>query len=430
MTYDTIATTFIQEVMEQEKIIEVLDFISTVDCTAEQKKTLLEMATNSLSLNKLNSLVGTSTQQPGNNGEVFWKLSEKELSLMPKTFRKEFRIEGCTAHIRKRQSGKNSWNYEIRYRRNGYNIAVSSNNLNIAKQKFIHVLHTAESEKPEEYNPLFIRKRAVSKNNDSSIPTTLDGFSNYFFENFYKRKVKDSTHRIALNQYKNHILPHFGNVKLNQITPKKCQELLDKLDEEGKGKTADDVHSLLNMIFKAAVKHCIMQNNPIDMVFHQQHEREHGSALTKEEENQLLEAMAGTPQQIMFAVALYTGMRPNEYETARIEGNFIVANNSKRKGGKVEFKKIPITPMLKPYLEGIEELKFSSLRILRDRFNRLYPNHRLYDLRTTFYTRCQECGVLPVARDKFVGHSLGELGNTYTDVSDEFLYREGQKLKY
>ena len=86
--------------------------------------------------------------------------------------------------------------------------------------------------------------------------------------------------------------------------------------------------------------------------------------------------------------------------------------------------------MLKPYLEGVEELKFSSLRILRDRFNRLFPNHRLYDLRTTFYTRCQECGVLPAARDKFVGHSLGELGNTYTDVSDEFLYREGQKLKY
>ena len=206
---------------------------------------------------------------------------------MPKTFRKEFRIEGCTAHIRKRQSGQNTWNYEIRYRRNGYNIAVSSNNLNIAKQKFINVLHTAESKKPEMHDVLYIRKRTTSNSDNTSIPATLDGFSNYFFENFYKRKVKEGTHRIALNQYKNHILPHFGNLKLNQITPKKCQELLDKLYAEGKGKTADDVHSLLNMIFKAAVKHCVMQNNPIDMVFHQKHEREHGSALTKEEEKQL-----------------------------------------------------------------------------------------------------------------------------------------------
>ena len=132
----------------------------------------------------------------------------------------------------------------------------------------------------------------------------------------------------------------------------------------------------------------------------------------------------------MFAVGLYTGMRPNEYETARLEDDFIVAVNSKRKNGKVEYKKIPITPMLRPYLNGITELKFSSLRVLRERFNRLFPNRRMYDLRTTFYTRCQECGVAPVARDTFVGHSLGELGNTYTDLSDEFLKREGEKLNY
>jgi hypothetical protein len=33
----------------------------------------------------------------------------------------------------------------------------------------------------------------------------------------------------------------------------------------------------------------------------------------------------------VFALALYTGLRPNEYNTAKIEGNFIVAVNSKRK---------------------------------------------------------------------------------------------------
>ena len=236
--------------------------------------------------------------------------------------------------------------------------------------------------------------------------------------------------RVAKNQFKNHLSPYFKDTPLKRITPNICQELLDKLDAEGKGKTADDVHSLLNMIFKAAVKHCIMHNNPVDMVFHQQHEREHGSALTKEEEKQLLEAMAGTPQQTMFAVALYTGMRPNEYETARIEGNFIVANNSKRKDGKVEFKKIPITPMLKPYLEGVEELKFSSLRVLRERFNKLFPAHRLYDLRTTFYTRCMECGIADAAIKKFVGHTLGGLADTYADLSDKFLFKEGQKLLY
>ena len=166
------------------------------------------------------------------------------------------------------------------------------------------------------------------------------------------------------------------------------------------------------------------------MVFHTKHERKHGTALSKEDEKLLLDSTAGTPQQRMFAVGLYTGMRPNEYETARLEGDFIVAINSKRKNGKVEYKKIPITPRLRPYLDGVNKLQFSSLRIMRDRFNKLFPNHKLYDLRTTFYTRCQECGIAPVARDEFVGHSLGELGNTYTDLSDEFLLAEGQKFKY
>ena len=52
--------------------------------------------------------------------------------------------------------------------------------------------------------------------------------------------------------------------------------------------------------------------------------------MTKDEERKLLEVTAGTPYQLMFAVGLYTGMRPNEYKTAIIEGEFIVANNSKR----------------------------------------------------------------------------------------------------
>lgn len=319
------------------------------------------------------------------------------------------------ANIHKRPSGKDHRNYEVRYRRNGYNINVSSNSLEEAKRKFIAKLHEVET---------------IGTMPTVSVPSGFDGFAKYFFDNFYKRKVVKETYRIGLNQFKNHIGPHFGNLSIRKITPKMCQELIDRLNDEGKGKTADDVFSLLNMIFKTAIKHNLITNNPLDLVFHTKHEREHGSALTKDEENKLLQAMDGTPQHIMFAVALYTGMRPNEYETAKIDGDFIVAVNSKRKNGKVEYKKIPISPMLKPYLNGVTELSFSSLRVLRDRFLKVLPNHKLYDLRTTFYTRCQECGVSPVARDVFVGHSLGALGNTYTDLSDEFIYREGQKLNY
>ena len=403
--------------MNYQQLNEILDIFKDIPDAGRRDKAvqlMLQTASESITLGRLQSITSFEGKEQDNE-EVFWKFSAKEISSMPKTFRKEFRTEGCTAHIRKRRSGKNNWNYEIRYRRNGYNITVSSNYLDEAKRKFIEKLH-------------YIDKHGTEKEN--TVPSTMDAFSMYFFENFHKRKVAQSTYRIALNQYKNHVLPHFGDMPIKKITPKKCQELLDKIDASGISRTTDDIFSMLNIIFKAAVKHAIIEHNPMDMVFHKKHEREHGTALTKDEERKLLDSMKGTPYELMFAVALYTGMRPNEYKTAKIEGKFIVARNSKRKGGKIEYKKIPIHPMLSPYMQGVDELKFCNEDTLRDKFRKLFPERRLYDLRTTFYTRCQECGVSPVARDTFVGHSLGELGNTYTDLSDEFLYAEGQKIKY
>ena len=102
-------------------------------------------------------------------------------------------------------------------------------------------------------------------------------------------------------------------------------------------------------------------------------------------------------------------------------------DHSKRKNGKIEYKRIPIIDALRPYISaGIPILP--SPQLIRRRISAVLPNHKLYDLRTTFYTRCDEYGVAEPARDEFVGHSAGVLTNTYRDLSDEYLLREGRKL--
>ncbi len=343
----------------------------------------------------------------------FLKFTDKEISKMPKAFRHTFIAEGKVICYRKRKRGKVSCSYEARYRRHGYNISVSTTKLLDLKQKFIEALHAAELDEPL-----------------AKIPTTFNEFATYYFENFRKRKVTAGTYRRDLSRYKNHIQPFFGSAPLKRITPAQCQALIDKIANLGQEKNAQEIYSLLNCIFKTAIAHSILERNPLAIVQNVEHEREHGKALSKDEEKKLLAITAGSPYQLIFAVALYTGMRPNEYQTARIEGDFIIAVNSKRKKKKVEYKKIPITPMLKPYLIGVTELNFYIVECIRAKFKKIFPEHKLYDLRTTFYTRCQECGIADVARMEFVGHSLGVLGNTYTDLSDEFLLKEGAKFKY
>ena len=339
--------------------------------------------------------------------------SQKEINLMPKTFRKEFRADGCTAHVRKRKCGKNH-TYEIRYRKNGYNITITNKNLEIAKQLFIEKLKVAK--------PITGKSTHISEN--------LHTFAMYYFEKFRLPKVATRTYEADMHRYKKYIQPAFGDKQLQSITPEHCQNLIDTILAEGKGKTAEEIHSLLSIIFKGAIAHGLTDKNPLNLVVRMKHEGKHGTALTKDEEKRLLQAYPNTKYQTIFALALYTGLRPNEYNTARIEGQFIVAVNSKRKTKRVEYKKIPITPMLAPYLQGINEFEMVNRDVIREKFKAILPNHIVYDMRTTFYSRCKECGIGDAARDEFVGHSLGALGNAYTDLSDEYLLNEGAKFQY
>jgi len=56
---------------------------------------------------------------------------------MKDTISWEIDFGGIYAHVIKRPSGLHTFLYEIRYRKNGYNIDVSSTDINEAKRKFI-----------------------------------------------------------------------------------------------------------------------------------------------------------------------------------------------------------------------------------------------------------------------------------------------------
>ncbi len=257
---------------------------------------------------------------------------------------------------------------------------------------------------------------------------TFDEFAQHYFDTYRKRKVKPETLRADTYRYKAHICPVIGEIPLHELTPDDVQKVVDGLHE--RQKTAHEVFTLINVVCKMAIKHHIITQNPCDVVLLPYYEKQHGKALSRDEERRLLTATADTEYQAVFAVALYTGLRPNEYASALLDGAFVTARNSKQKDGKEHYKRIPICPKLAPYLTDTVRLPYIPLKRLRNVMRKYLPTHKLYDLRTTFYTRCQECGVTDLARKLFVGHSLGTLADTYTDVSDDYLIAEAQKINY
>lgn len=345
------------------------------------------------------------------------EFTDEEIKTMPKAFRRLIILQNKRCRLRTRSSGKETTTYEIRYRRDGYDVSASGKTIELAKANFIERLKTAQP----------IQKETCGGGSDK-IPSTFSAFSLYHFENFKKEKVSPKHYENSLYLFNRYLSPRFKETPLIKITPSDCKTILDEVKAQGKGKTADDLHSILNGIFKNAIAHALIERNPLALILHKQHERENGQAITKADEITLFNALNGSIYEIAAALALYCGLRPNELETAEIQGEFIKAVNSKRKGGKVEYKLIPIIRRLRSFLPADGVFNIPNLDMLRREIKKALPGHKLYDLRTTFYTRCDEMGVAPPARDEFVGHSNGTLTNTYRDLSEEYLLREGEKL--
>ena len=136
----------------------------------------------------------------------------------------------------------------------------------------------------------------------------------------------------------------------------------------------------------------------------------------------------------MLCDSVIYGNKTEEYTSVEIDDNkqFVIAQNSKlkqKRDGEIVYKKIPITPMLRPYIENSSsDIKMYSAKYLRKYFSQYIKNHIPYDLRTTFYSRCKECHVEEYALKAFMGHSLKSVDKAYTDLSDEYLLKEGQKV--
>ena len=107
-----------------------------------------------------------------------------------------------------------------------------------------------------------------------------------------------------------------------------------------------------------------------------------------------------------------------------------------RKGMKEKSRSIPISPMLKQVLPliDIEAIKAVSLNPLTKHFKDIFPNHHLHDLRHTFITRAQECGIRREIVSLWAGHradsSITTTVYTHFQERSELQIQEMEKYHY
>lgn len=164
--------------------------------------------------------------------------------------------------------------------------------------------------------------------------------------------------------------------------------------------------------------------------------RENRRCLTPSEVAVLLEALKRpefTPYKDIFLIMLYFGLRPCEVHTARIENGYLISRNAKRKGGKIEYKKIPISERIQGRINfSIDFSKTASVAVLEKKFNLIFPAEDLtpYCLRHTFATVCQQY-VRPDIVDIWMGDSPERLvGRVYAHFSDEFMKEQMDKVLF
>lgn len=350
--------------------------------------------------------------------KAFLKIN-KELKKMPTKIRDIFDQQWLEKHLRQKTNGI----YEIRCSINKVPISASGKTINSAAEDFIRKLIDLE--------------QGIKKDLEEE-KTQFNDFAEKWFVVVKKPTVKPNTYEAFYASYTTHIKPYFHNTPIKSITPMEIQPLFTKFIKAKTPKAAQIVKVLLNQIFRSAVAERLIERNPMDGVQLMKYQPRKGKSLTIEEEREFLLNIQGSRYELAFIFLLFGGMRRGELCSVRIEGGFLIVKDGKIRAGLEQTeRRVPITPMLSRYLNNATKMQIKvalsyNVEMLTRYFKLFCPAHHLHELRHTYITRCQECGVPREVVSVWAGHAADKTmtSTVYTHFSDDFMISEGKKVDY
>ena len=348
--------------------------------------------------------------------------TQKEIDKMPKKFSKEFKVRKLTAHVRQRNTGV----YEVYCYVNGIQLWATSKTLATAKSKFIAKLDD-------------VAKGKLKAKPSKTKGTNFTSYMLSWLETVKKPFIKEVSYVNYYNAFKHYIEPALKGKALEELKPIDIQTFLNTYLDLGKNRTAKKLYQLLSQLFDYAVIDGLIVISPMKKVTLPHYEQEHGVPFTRVEEALLVKNLKENPHiyRQAFVFMIYTGLRRAELSTVKIENDWIhIITAKQRKGYKEKIRSMPMPPMLKALMPliNVDEIKKLTPHILTKHLKLQFDNHHLHDLRHTFITRAQECGIRREYASMWAGHKADTsiTSNVYTHLEQnkDVQIEEMKKFQY
>jgi integrase len=143
---------------------------------------------------------------------------------------------------------------------------------------------------------------------------SVNEYLNKWLETAARPRLRERTLSDYTEKMKRYVRPAIGEKKLADVRPLDIQTFYGEMQERGlSARTVRYTHAILSSAFKQAIKWHMLARNPCEAVELPRAERREMKAFSPEEAGRFLKASKEDEQGVIFAFALATGMRPEEY---------------------------------------------------------------------------------------------------------------------
>ena len=149
----------------------------------------------------------------------------------------------------------------------------------------------------------------------------------------YTGNLKASTLSIYDSHVRTHLKPNLGQIRLSKLAPHMVQHLYNELlNERGlSAKTVKNVHGALHRAMEQAKQLGYIRVNPLDAVIVPRVEKTQIETLADDEMLRFLNVIKGEPDELIYFVTVFTGLRQGEvlgltWDCVDFENNMLLIN--------------------------------------------------------------------------------------------------------